>query len=241
MGDFETRVHFEPTSFIAVKQSVSLGSYDVVSTQHTGSFEQGFAIGALSAGLAALARNYYLDRTMAGRVISRAVIGGTVASVEGGKFENGAAMAAFAVAAEGAADTVASEASKSSRGLTAGETWMAKEMLTANGMDPSIVKWEDVRVVNGQFFELDSENAITPYGAIFMPSKNYARDYFMETDTGQFMHEMVHVYQYYRGDFVSAKGFWEQGTKMFRDPYNTPGTQEYEASCVSGYRSHLCR
>src|SRR5207302_4311196 len=178
-----------------------------------GSFEQGFGIGALSAGLAALARNYYIDRTMAGRVITRAVIGGTVASVEGGKFENGAAMAAFAAAAEGAEDTIAAEVQNSIRGLTGDEIRMAGEMLRANGLDPSIVKWEDVRVINGQFFELDSGDAITPYGAIFMPSSAYSVDYSVVGNEDLFKHEMIHVYQYYRGDYVSAKGFWEQGTK----------------------------
>jgi RHS repeat-associated protein len=208
-----------------------------------GSFEQGFGIGALSAGLAALARNYYIDKTMAGRVVTRAVIGGTAAAVEGGKFENGAAMAAFTVAAEGAADTIAGEVDGSIRGLTANEKQTASDVLRANGMDPSIVKWDDVRIINGQFFELDSNHAITPYGAIFMPSEDYKADYTVKTDgdlEGLFKHEMVHVYQYYRGDYVSAKGFWEQSTPFLRNPYCTAGTQEYEASHVSGYGGQGC-
>ena len=201
-----------------------------------GTFEQGFEFGALAAGFGVLARNYNLDKSIEGRVVSRAVIGGTMAAVEGGKFENGAAMAVFAVAAEGAADTIAKINNVDVRGLTGEEKDRFKEILIAKGLDPSIIKWEDVRVINASWFEVDSEHAITPYGEIFMPpaSEEVFGDYSHNTT---FLHEMGHVYQYYRGDYVTATGLLEQGETFLhiQNAYKTEGTQECGASQLSGF------
>jgi RHS repeat-associated protein len=206
-----------------------------------GSFEQGFAIGALASGLAIVARTYTLDRSLAGRVLTRAAIGGTIATIEGGKFANGALTAAFTASAEGVADTVMTPNGVDYRALTEDEKERSEIMLAAKGLDPSIVKWQDVRIIDGKFFEL-SGAAITPYGEAYMPGNLYAADYSVVTTPWDlerqqvFFHEMVHVYQYYRGDSVAARGLFEQTVGgVGRNVYCTPGTQENEAHVISGY------
>ncbi|WP_049227163.1 hypothetical protein [Neisseria sicca] len=105
-----------------------------------------------------------------------------------------------------------------SRELTAGEISLAKLMFKDS------IPYKKVRIVRGELLGMPdhSENAMTPFGEIHLPSKKYdeIKDFSRGTEEEKrwFIHEMAHVWQYFamdicvacRGVGISTKGGYLQ-------------------------------
>lgn len=105
-----------------------------------------------------------------------------------------------------------------SRELTAGEISLAKLMFKDS------IPYKKVRMVRGELLGMPdhSENAMTPFGEIHLPSKKYdeIKDFSSGTEEEKrwFIHEMAHVWQYFamdicvacRGVGISTKGGYLQ-------------------------------
>ena len=105
-----------------------------------------------------------------------------------------------------------------SRELTAGEISLAKLMFKDS------IPYKKVRIVRGELLGMPdhSENAMTPFGEIHLPSKKYdeIKDFYNGSIEQKrwFIHEMAHVWQYFamdicvacRGVDIAMKGGYSQ-------------------------------
>ena len=154
---------------------------------------------ALSAGFASLAgplvNNIKAGSATAGlvaRTIVSAVIGGTASVIGGGKFQNGAATAAFVRLFNDEHGLLRRDTDKG-RPLTDSEVKLAK------GVYGDSVNYGRVRIVQGKFNPFQDDNtAMAPNGNIYFPDRIYVDDFGRASPSGQglFIHEMAHVYQY---------------------------------------------
>lgn len=150
------------------------------------------------------------------------LVGGLVARIEGGKFDDG-----FSVAAAGyLLNTVAHEAANRqfSRQLTNDEISAAREVFGAK------IDYSRVRIIDAKYvFTQSGGYAMTPNGNIYWPG---ACSNLVECDGGAyaptFIHEMTHVLQYQSGINVLMRGFFLQAAKFLTGTLYNPYSFTYD-------------
>lgn len=106
------------------------------------------------------------------------------------------------------------------------------------------IPYDKVWIIRGGLLGMpnSSNNAMTPFGMIHMPSRDYdiIKDFTVRKDTGDirwFIHEMAHVWQYYamdlsvacRGVALKAKGGYEADAKAYAyDLFGADAKKEFK-------------
>ena len=106
------------------------------------------------------------------------------------------------------------------------------------------IPYDKVWIIKGGLLEMpnSSNNAMTPFGMIHMPSQAYdtIKDFAAKKDTDDirwFIHEMAHVWQYYamdlsvacRGVALKAKGGYEADAKAYAyDLFGADAKKEFK-------------
>lgn len=99
-------------------------------------------------------------------------------------------------------ETASNHIKSQSRLLTPGEINMVTSVFK------NAIVLSQVRVRNGTLLPYQGEYAITPFGEIYWPQKNYSRDYSIDRNDLKhfFMHEMTHIWQFQMGMKVAMRG-----------------------------------